>query len=264
MAFLLNAKSVLKKLIWTCAVLIMLYGVVATYSRSGFVAMAFCFAMCVWDFGIRGKRMQVLAAALLLTIASVGFALSTPNYMLRLKTLVAGGSVRGGYDHGSMEARRELLDRSLSISLHHPLFGVGPGNFEVVTETWHVTHNTYTELSSEAGIPSLIIFLTILGLTFRNLRNLRKAPRYKTDQELQLFTSALWTGMAAYAVGAAFASTAYTMFPYFMIAYASALYRIGFAKEPENTKQTVPPVRNSRKSQTNYGKNEQQSLAWTR
>src|SRR5260370_10744061 len=179
-ALLLAARSAFKKLLWTVGIVLMLYGVVATYSRSGFVAMAICFVICVWEFGIKGKRMLVLAAAFLFTIASVGFAIAAPQYMLRLQTLV-GGDVRGSLDKGSLDARRELLDQSISITLHHPIFGVGPGNFEVFTETLHAPHNTYTDLSSEGGIPSLLIFLTILGLTFRNLRGLAKAPRDKTD-----------------------------------------------------------------------------------
>jgi O-antigen ligase len=263
-AFLLAARSAFKKVLWTAGIVFMLYGLVATYSRSGFVAMAICFVICVWEFGIKGKRIQVLAAAFVFMIASVGFAITAPNYMLRLQSLFAGGDVRGSFDKGSLDARRELLDQSISITLHHPIFGVGPGNFEVVTETWHVTHNTYTELSSEGGIPSLLIFLTILGLTFRNLRGLGKAPRYKTDPELRLFNSALWAGMWAYVVGAAFSSTAYLLYPYFMVAYVSALYRIGFAESPSETKQPVATIENPRKPKNNYGKKEQPSLAWTR
>ena len=73
-------------------------------------------------------------------------------------------------DHGSLDARRELLTESIRVTMHHPLFGVGPGNFQAYTQSWHVTHNTYTELSSETGLPGLGLFLAILLLTFRSLK----------------------------------------------------------------------------------------------
>jgi hypothetical protein len=65
-----------------------------------------------------------------------------------------------------------------------------------------------------------------LALAFRNVHRVRKLKDYKVNQDIQLFASALWAGLMAYLVGAFFASTEYSLFPYFMVAYTSALYRI--------------------------------------
>ena len=262
-AFLLAAKGTFKKAVWLIALVAMLYAVIATYSRSGFLAMVICLIICLWEFGIKGKRPQVLVAAFLLGIVGVGFGLTKPNYALRLSTLFEG-RLEGSMDKGSLEARRELLNQSIKLTLQHPLFGVGPGNFQAITESWHVTHNTYTELSSEAGIPALAIFLTIIGLAFRNLRRVRKAPDYQTNSQLRLFTGALWAGLSAYLVGAAFASTAYLLYPYFIVAYVSALRRIEFADSTSEIRQPVPSIQNPRKPENDYGKKEQQSLVRTR
>jgi hypothetical protein len=54
----------------------------------------------------------------------------------------------------------------------------------------------------------------------------RKTDQYEASKEIQLFASAMWAGLAAYIVGAAFASTEYQLFPYFMVAYTSVLYRL--------------------------------------
>src|SRR5260370_11340905 len=64
-AFLLAARSAFKKLLWTAGIVLMLYGLVSTYSRSGFVAIAICFVNCGLEFGIESKRMLGLAAAVL-------------------------------------------------------------------------------------------------------------------------------------------------------------------------------------------------------
>jgi O-antigen ligase len=265
LAFLLGAKGILRKLIWTVAVLAMIYGVIATYSRSGFIAMVICFIICIWEFGIKGRRPQVLIAAVAMVTLGAGLAITTPRYTLRLKTLI-GGDIRGTLDHGSLDARRDLLIDSLRVTMQHPIFGVGPGNFQAYTRLWHVTHNTYTELSSEDGIPALLIFLAIMWLSFRNLRKLGKMPSYKADPQVQLFTNALRAGLAAYMVGAAFSSTTYTLFPYFMVAYITALYKIGSSTEMRAGKQLPPRSVEPKNTRDPYGKQRQQErpLAWTR
>jgi len=225
LAFMLGERNAIKKGLWGLGVAAMLYGVIATYSRSGSIAMFVCFVFCVWEFAIRGKRLHLLIASLILGVVAAVVMIATPNYLIRIQSIVEG-RIRGAGDHGSWEARRELLRESIILTIQHPLFGVGPGNFPSATETWRVTHNTYTELSSETGLPGLFLYVLFLALAFRNLHRIRKLKGYKANQDIQLFASALWAGLAAYLVGAFFASTEYSLFPYFMVAYTSALYRI--------------------------------------
>jgi putative inorganic carbon (hco3(-)) transporter len=225
LTFFFFTRGIGKKLFWLVCLLGMLYAVVETYSRSGLMAMIVSVLVCLWEFGIRGKRFPMIIMAGVIGIVGVGIAISTPNYVARVESLVLG-NIEGSGDKGSLEARRELLKESVRLSFQHPLFGVGPGNFPAATESWRVTHNTYTELSAEGGFPALILFVVILGLAFRNVRRVRKTDQYGASKEIQFFTSAMWAGLAAYVVGAAFASTEYELFPYFMVAYTSVLYRL--------------------------------------
>jgi O-antigen ligase len=237
LTFFFFTRGIGKKLFWFVCLLGMLYAVVETYSRSGLMAMVVSVLVCLWEFGIRGKRFPMIIMAGVIGIVGVGIAISTPNYVTRVESLVLG-NIEGSGDKGSIEARRELLKESIRLSFQHPLFGVGPGNFPAVTGSWRVTHNTYTELSAEGGFPALILFVVILGLAFRNVRRVRKTDRYGRSREIQLFASAMWAGLAAYVVGAAFASTEYQLFPYFMVAYTSVLYRL--ASQPIQEAQGVP------------------------
>jgi O-antigen ligase len=233
LAFFLAARGGLKKSLWLLGIFVMLYGVIATYSRSGFLAMVTCLIICIFEFGIKGKRAQIVLAGFFLFVGSAGIAVVTPHYTSRLASIF-DDDVEGAGDHGSIDARRELLRDSVELTIHNPIVGVGPGNFPAVTQSWHVAHNTYTELSAEAGLPALFLFLTFLALAFRNLRRMRKSPGYKANPQIRLFTSALWASLAAYMVGAAFADTEYSLFPYFMVAYTSALYRIGASYESDD------------------------------
>lgn len=122
-----------------------------------------------------------------------------------------------------------LFNRGLSIAQQHPLFGVGPGNFEVVSGSsdardWHGTHDTYVQLSSEAGLPALFLFLFLLKVAFSSVSKAMK--RSAGDAKLMLFAGALRASLVSLMVGALFADVAYHFFPYFLIGFACALAHI--------------------------------------
>lgn len=247
LVFLLRARGPMKKMFWVTGMLVMIYAVMATYSRAGFLALSLAILLCLWEFGLRGKRLYMLAVAMLCGLILI---VAIPqNYGKRLETLV-GKFQEGDRDNGSAEARRELLSRSLKVTVTHPIFGVGPGNFQAYTKLWRVTHNTYTELSSECGIPALLLFVLLLWRAFRNVRHARKALKSGDNAELQLYASALWAALAAYLLGAAFASTAYELFPYYLITYTVLLNRL--ASQPATESNVLVVKRPVRVSQRVY------------
>jgi hypothetical protein len=66
--------------------------------------------------------------------------------------------------------------------------------------------------------------------------------RHRKNDEVQVFASAMWASLAAYLVGAAFSSTEYNLFVYFMVAYTSVLYRLAQAvPAPETSKPEKEP-----------------------
>lgn len=230
--FLLRTRNILKKLLWAAGLLFLIRGLMLTYSRTGFLALGVAILFCITEFGFREKRYHLIAIAAVGVLVAAFFAPS--GYGERV------GSIFGKpLDIGdSQDARRELLVESLKMTAAHPLLGLGPGNFASYTQTWKVTHNTYTELTSECGIPALIIFLFFLRAAFRNLQKVRKSQLFAENAEVRLITAGLWASLAGYIVGAFFASTAYQLFPYFLVAYTTALYNIASAtgSEPEPTK----------------------------
>ncbi len=83
-------------------------------------------------------------------------------------------------DVGSAEERKRLLQESIDLTFEHPLFGVGPGNFPTAAfneatakgikhNVWMATHNSYTQISCETGLPGLILLILVIGASFRNL-----------------------------------------------------------------------------------------------
>jgi O-antigen ligase len=224
LGFVLLARGMAKKLAWTGGVLAMLLGVVLTYSRSGLVATVVAVVFCLWAFGIRGRRFYLLVAAVFFGLVAVGVVFGTPHYLARVESIFAG-NVEGSADKGSLEARRKLLMLSVDEAIHHPIFGIGAGNFGAATKTWKVTHNTYSEFAAEGGFPALFLFLAVLYLSFRNLKRVRSLPVYRENAEVNVLTDAMWASLAAFMIGSLFASYEYELFPYYMVAYTSALYR---------------------------------------
>ena len=224
LVFMLNAKG-FKKLIWCIALVFMAVAIVLTYSRSGLLAFILSLAVCVWEYGIKGKRMHLTATVAGTLLLGLALALSSSHYRTRVESIVMG-NIAGSGDKGSLEARKTLLKRSLYTAITHPIFGVGPGCFPLVDSGWYVAHNSYSELAAEEGFPGLILFLLTIGAAFRNVAQVRKTAWYQEDPEVRLFTQALWAALVAYLMAACFASTEYNLYPYFMVGYTCAMVRI--------------------------------------
>ena len=151
----------------------------------------------------------------------------------------------------------------MKILVRHPILGVGPGNFASYTLSWHVAHNTYSELGAEAGVPALFLFLLLLGLSLRKIKRVRRLPGYESSEDIRLWTSGLWAAMAAYIAGALFASTEYNLFPYFMVGYICAVYQIaGVAQGGSNS--PLDETRSGDKGKYGIGTKRERELAWSR
>src|SRR5256885_12048671 len=111
--------------------LIMLIGVTLTYSRSGFLSLTLSGLVCLYQFGVKGRRIHLLLfamiASILLAVCAPLLGLSSKTWARRMETIVSN-DMDGSWDHGSKK-QRELLKMSLQLMLSHPFVGIGPGNF---------------------------------------------------------------------------------------------------------------------------------------
>lgn len=223
-AFMLRAKG-LKKAVWAAALMFMCLGIILTYSRSGLLAFIISVMICVWEYGIKGKRRYLIGLAAAAMFVGLIITLSSSHYRARVES-IALGNIEGSGDKGSLAARKALLKKSIMVALAHPIFGVGPGCFVEVDKGWVVAHNTYTELAAECGMLALILFLLAMRAAFKNLAQVRKSQLFQDDPEFRLFAQALRAGIVAYLAGACFASTEYLLYSYLLVAYSCAMVQI--------------------------------------
>jgi O-antigen ligase len=219
LALLFLSRSWLHKAAWALAMLVMLYTVFLTGSRGGFISLIVTAAMSLWEFAIRGRRRYLFVLAAL--VAVVLWLSSSGVLSGRLKgTFNPNENTAASY--GSAEGRRELFWRSVEVTKNHPLFGVGPGNFEEVSGSWHVTHNSFTQMSSEGGVPAFVFYVLILWSGFKNVRAVKRYA--KGERETSLLAKALHASLVGYVAGSCFLSVNYEFFPYFFVAYTTALF----------------------------------------
>jgi O-antigen ligase len=134
----------------------------------------------------------------------------------------------------STDGREQLLQNSIKYTFQNPMFGVGLGNFSVYngqmlhrSDAWYGTHNTYTQASSEAGIPALLLFLFLL-LTM--ISHAKKAAavfaRDPADEELRLIAMATLVAGLSAIFGIFFMHILYSFLLYYLAAISGGLWAI--------------------------------------
>ena len=251
LAFLLSAKGVLARLSWTAAILIMGLALFMTASRAGFITLVISGTVCLWHFGVKGRRFYLVVGSVL----TVVILLAVAGRPLADRMAAISGKVENqeeGRAYSSYEQRRYLMSKAIEGIERYPIFGLGVHNFQVYSDDWHDVHMTYLQIAVEGGIPSLILYLLFIASAFRNLRKLRR--RKDLDAQTTLFVGGLHSSMIGFVIGALFAPEAYQFFPYFAVAYASALAAMINEREPASEPSPVGKDWRSRYGMVRAGK----------
>jgi O-antigen ligase len=231
LAFLLSAKSGLNKIAWLCAMLMMAVTLALTASRAGFVDLVVAGTVCLWHFGVKGKRPLLIVATAVLSLLVMLAAGRTLKERL-VATASEEDSVNGEDlgARGSYQARKYLMEQAVRGIEQYPVLGLGINNFITYSGDWHEVHMSYLQIAVEGGIPALILYLLFFSRGFSNLKNLRQMR--DLDGETILFVGALHSSLVGFVVGALFAPEGYQFFPYFTVGYTSALLAIVHGREP--------------------------------
>jgi O-antigen ligase len=125
----------------------------------------------------------------------------------------------------SSENRLLMLELSLKYTLNNPLFGVGPGQFREYADyqarkgggvpLWRskATHNSYTQVSSEAGLPAFLFYLGALVSCVRmNAKIYRHTRLFAERAHIAAMAWSLNLALLAYSVSTLFSSVAYHMY----------------------------------------------------
>ena len=202
-----------------------------TGSRSGIVTLLVVAASLLWRASLAEKVKLILVGLVALTLSSVFLS----DYLSRrFVTFFEVDSVGVTDDRtaaridsavASTDSRVEVLRQSVRLTWAHPLVGVGPDQFTVYTDgeararglrhgSWQVTHNTYTQISSECGIPALLFYVAAIFCSFRvtssqsRRATLSSHPERMTIRNLALCLRLMVLTIAVFALFLSFAYVA--------------------------------------------------------
>jgi O-antigen ligase len=213
--------------------------VVRTGSRGGLLALVVMFALYFFS-APAFQKIPLALAALFLTLASL--VVTSGNTLVRYKTIfLTSDQAYFGNEVVqsaalSTRSRKELFLSSLRITAEHPFTGVGPGMFQVADAkdaeerkhpaAWHQTHNTFTQISSEEGVPALIFYCLALAFCFSAARTAsRFAGQHPELQYLGAMAFSVRLSLIAFAITGLFASNAYQFYFPIVAGLCAALER---------------------------------------
>jgi O-antigen ligase len=225
--------STFRRLVSAGCALFMLGAIVASGSRGGFLGFA-AMLIVLACFVAKQRPGLVIAGALAMICA---LPVLPANYWRRIESITDPSKD----DFQSSEARKELFGESYDAFLQHPLTGVGAGEFKDWNpqhreQAWHEAHNVWLQLAAEIGIfgVAAFAFLVVRGCgavvkTRRLLRRLsrgRNPPRSDLSGHdltlLDAHSAAMAASMIGWLVCAFFASVAYNLTFYYLLALAAA------------------------------------------
>ncbi len=223
--FLFHQASRAGRLAGIAGILLSTFYAARTGSRGCVIAAS---AMLILIFSLSRGRWKVAALGVtalgIALVASVGGESSSTLHRLSLLTSDASSPDETESDMASVASqlqREEVLKTSLRYTLSYPLFGVGPDQFATAVSQdaagageqvpWVGTHNTYTQVSSECGIPALIFYVAVIGACLRsNLRLYRQTRDLPAYCDLAGLSRCLLAGTLVFAVSAFFFHMAYS------------------------------------------------------
>jgi O-antigen ligase len=226
------------KLVFGGSTILMITAIVLTYSRGASIGLLVSLVFVAWKIG-RERRFVIVVLGSILLIALV--TLAPGNYGTRLLSIF----IPSLDPVGSSDMRREILYRSIWTALKHPLFGVGMGNFHIVSIRELVSHNAYTQVASEMGIAALVCYTMFMVTPLRRLGQIaRETFATRNHSRYHYLAIGLQGALVGYMVTSFFASVAYIWYIYYLVAYAICLRRI---YESETGKACILEKRSIRK-----------------
>ena len=222
------SKGAIRKLVYLVLAGMFVAAIVVTFSRGGFIALFV--AMLVLARKI-GRKNKILSTGALIVAITAVLAFAPASYSGRISSIFNSAAD----STGSSTQRTEILKRSVWVTLRYPLFGVGLGNFHYKSVHELVTHNAYTQVSSEMGIPALIIYVMLMVYPLRRLRKI-EAETFDDPQKRRFhyWSIGIQTSIVAYMVASFFGAVAYHWYIYYIVGYAVALRRLYYVEQVKN------------------------------
>jgi O-antigen ligase len=212
------ATPLLLRVFLIAALVVGVFQILRTGSRGALVALLLTMIFIL----VRGSAHQRFAVGVAAPIAlTILISLLPASTWKRLQS-VSQSPEATGEAFESSQAREYLLKESILYTFQNPVFGIGPGQFssfegrnrvsEGLRGYWHETHNSYTQISSECGIPALLFYIAAAISTFGLLGKIRMKAAALHQREILTATFCTTIALVAYSLAALFVNFAYRFY----------------------------------------------------
>lgn len=244
-ALLLGNRSPLQRALLLGCICLDAIGVIATFSRGGFITLCVIGLTYLAILFKRGHR-QLPFLALFLALAAV--PLLPSGYADRLSTITNIQADASG------SAQDRLADSIAAIKYVavHPLLGAGIGQDQLALNqvrgpTWTHVHDIYLEYAVDLGLPGLVLFLLLLWGVLRRVRTAQQRFALLQDGgQCFYLAEGIRVSLIAFCIGGLFHPVAYQAFFYFFAGLAMAAYFVSVteagAAGPHQRRRRAPRV----------------------
>ncbi|HMV46514.1 MAG TPA: putative O-glycosylation ligase, exosortase A system-associated [Blastocatellia bacterium] len=233
-----ETKAWLRKLCYALSVMMMIT-VLFTLSRGGFLGL------CVVLLGIAWKSKYKVTGLLAIAFAGlIAFVVVPSRVVERVGTISTASET-----DQSAQMRFNSWYVCGQIMEDHPLLGIGPRNMlqlygrYLETESVRVAHNSFLQMAVDAGLPALLMFLGLIGLSLWRLRQTRQVLKDRApDSPLIAFAHGMEIALIGYFVSAQFLSRHDLELIYEIFALAVSFRLLARDVEPESVPLAMPSV----------------------
>jgi O-antigen ligase len=227
-----------RRYLWTTRVMFVaaiglaLVSILKTGSRSGFMTLG-VLAIPMFLALKLANKFKFIVVVVVATLAVLAWAPEglksrwATVYQNEAHDAAAAGAI------SSSDARYALLIESLQETFKHPILGMGIGVYADVAALdkqgtgvralWQVTHNMYTEISAETGIPGFILYFTAMYWSIRELWRIKKQTRGDPElRELNLMARVLLYCYLVFCFNGLFTSMATDFLMYVLAGFSIA------------------------------------------
>ena len=226
-----QSKRKLKALLYILSIFILTAGLVATFSRGGTVAFAVVVGVIFYLKRSRNLFLILLAIILFLIIFVI-----PPDFWSHLQTLF---DLSKFMQDESLRERSRLLMGGIQMFLQHPIFGIGIGNFLVISRNFvleHLAvHNTIVHVAAETGILGVLFFSLALFRTFKNFHFAKGVFEKAGKDRLAIASQGLSVGFLGVFVMCLFISNQEAFIVWLLFGFSVAVRKVAENVEPVST-----------------------------
>jgi putative inorganic carbon (hco3(-)) transporter len=205
-------------------------------SRGGTLALVG--AMIVYWLMQKRKALTFVALS-----AGIGLSLAfmaPATYLERMNTILHY------QEDSSATGRIDMWQESIEVIASHPVLGIGPANFQVVTRSpkypYGISqHEAYLQMASEAGVPAALLYIALLlgGIQAAWVTRRLASPGHKNLGYLHKIAEGLLCALVAIVVAGFFTGLAFREFVYILLALTYCAREVAETETDDEWEETM-------------------------